>query len=794
MKTAKTRFVVNAITRAIRGALIALVTLPLAGIAQTADPNDDLDALILPLNYLQVGALNVSEDSPKFGEYNGLYRSGVYFLGDFDVRGGDAYGNGGGTMRWEVNGENLGTTSRSAAATVTDQGSWMLGIGFDQSRHYTTDGNYQTPYQGSPGDNLFVLSPGFGVINTTTTTSGGVITSTNKGTQTLTPDQLAAFHTDNIYTERQNTSFMAGYNFNPEWGLKFDYKRLDQSGSKLIGAATDFYDLTGSGGFKYGGERIAILPNPTEYKNDTFNFALNWVGANAFATAAYYGSLFHDDYSGVTFSNPYVSGGTGNAPAPAPGTSPGAAFPLSTMSTPPNNQLHQFNFTGGYIFSPATKLTGGFSYARGTQNASYAGTYTVVPNTVPDLPVGSLDGKVLMKHVDLKLTHQATSALNFAAGFKFNERDNETPSHTYTFLDLGGEEQTVVNIPMSNKRYQFDVGGDYRINSHQRLHLGYEYDHIKRWCNNALANNAQGELSSTNAGYYTTASCVQVPKNEENRLVASYNLKAGETVDTYIRYTYGDRDATVNPSFYNPMQGNDEGFENFGYLAFFDASRKEHLFKAGINWQATAKFAVDLNGRYTKDDYGSTLGVQKGETASANLDASYSFSDVSMISAYFSWQRRTRNLFTASGRNAVAPLNTLWSNDLADRDNTFGVNAAQKDLLKGKFELKEDFTYSLSKSKYITTLEANINPTLANQGEAPNISSDLKQFRLSGTYHLNRSSDISAGYLYQRLKASDYFYNAFQYGFTPTSLLPTNQSAPNYTVNTVFVAYRYNFR
>ncbi len=63
--------------------------------------------------------------------------------------------------------------------------------------------------------------------------------------------------------------------------MKFDFKRLDESGAKLIGAGTDAYDLTGAGGFNYGGERIAILMNPTEYRNDTFNLALNWVGKQA---------------------------------------------------------------------------------------------------------------------------------------------------------------------------------------------------------------------------------------------------------------------------------------------------------------------------------------------------------------------------------------------------------------------------------------------------------------------------------------------------------------------------------
>jgi len=793
MKSGERSFALSAISLAIRGALLLMCAAPLAALAQDENGGDDVKALTCPTNYVQIGALNVPTDSPKFGEYNGLNESGVYALADFEVRGGDSYCQNSGTMRWEASGTNLGTTSRNIGASVTSQGQWSFGIDYDQLRHYTAEG-YQTPFQGGRGDNLFVLSPSFGVINTTTTTTAGVITSASKGSQTLTPDQLAAFHHEDVYNERENTSLSAGYVFNKDWSFKFDFKRMDESGAKLIGAGSDAYNLTSSGGFNYGGERVVILMNPMEYKNDTFNLALNWVGRQGFVTAAYYASLFHDDFAGVSWSNPFVSGGTGSAPTPPTGTSPGPAFPISTMSTPPGNQFHQINLTGGYIFSPATKLTGGFSYGRNTQDASFAGTYTTVPNTMPDLPVSSFDGRVITKHADVKLTHQFNNALSLTAGAKYNERVNESASHTFTFLDLGGEEQTVVNIPMSNKREQFDLAADYRIDSRQKLHLGYEYDHIDRWCDNALANNAQGELSTANTGYYTFASCVQVPKNTENKLVATYKIKFNDRLDFNAGYTHGDRSADVNPSFYNPMQANNQGFENFGYLAFFDASRKENLFKAGVNWQLNDKFSVGVNGRHMKDDYDSILGVQNGDASSANVDLNYSVSENVSFGGYASWQKRTRDLLTASGRDALHLRPTLWSNTLADRDNTVGLNGRQKGLLKGKLELSEDFTYALSKSKYYTTLVQNIPPAVGNLGTSPNISSDVKQFRAMGTYDLNPSSKLMLGYLYQRLKSNDYFYNAYQYGFTPASLLPTNQQAPNYSVNTVFVAYRYSFR
>jgi hypothetical protein len=44
------------------------------------------------------------------------------------------------------------------------------------------------------------------------------------------------------------------------------------------------------------------------------------------------------------------------------------------------------------------------------------------------------------------------------------------------------------------------------------------------------------------------------------------------------------------------------------------------------------------------------------------------------------------------------------------------------------------------------------------------------------------------------LSSDDYLYNAYQYGYTPATLLPTNQQSPSYEMNAIFAAYRYSFR
>jgi hypothetical protein len=48
--------------------------------------------------------------------------------------------------------------------------------------------------------------------------------------------------------------------------------------------------------------------------------------------------------------------------------------------------------------------------------------------------------------------------------------------------------------------------------------------------------------------------------------------------------------------------------------------------------------------------------------------------------------------------------------------------------------------------------------------------------------------------LYKKLKSDDYYYSAYQLGWTDVTVLPTNQQAPNYSVNVLMASYMYSFR
>ena len=296
MKTRNEKMKVSVLALAVQAALIAMFALP--AVASAAD--DEVTALTRPTNSVEIGVANVSQKSAKFGEYNGLDDSGANLVGNFDIRGGNAYDGSDGTTRWGISGNDLGTTSRSLGGSVSNQGQWNLNIGYDELRHNITD-TYQTPQQGSMGGNAFTMPANFGSIN------ASVNPAIQPSARVLTATQLGAFHTEEVGTTRKNTSFGAGYIFNRQWSVQFDYNRLDQSGAKLIGTGSQG-GINLTGGSSGRAEANNVIMNPTNYQTDTFNLALNWAGEKGHLTAGYYGSVFRDGYESLTWQNALASG------------------------------------------------------------------------------------------------------------------------------------------------------------------------------------------------------------------------------------------------------------------------------------------------------------------------------------------------------------------------------------------------------------------------------------------------------------------------------------------------------
>ncbi len=386
--------------------------------------------------------------------------------------------------------------------------------------------------------------------------------------------------------------------------------------------------------------------------------------------------------------------------------------------------------------------------------------------------------------------------------------------------------ETSINAPMSNKKTQAELSADYHITTRQHLSAAYEFVDTKRWCNNALANNAQGSLNAAATGgwaAYTAATCAEVPDTKEDKMTFAYRLHASDSVNFNAGYVYSWRKANVSSSFYNPMQAVDnpagsgaggEGYEVLGFMSFFEASRHEQVIKAGVNWQPGEKVTVSLNGRYTVDRYADLVyGVQDSHLASANFDSTFIFSEHSSASLYATVQGSSRtltNLYKVTASNASATglsgvVGETWTNSLEETDTTFGASLRRDGLAGGKLGLAADLSYSLGNTSYNTSpfagadLEGNTCSAIYYEtcGAAPSIKNSSLRLRLNGSYELGsggRGGKIIMGYTYQHLASDDFLFGAYQYGYTPATLLPTNQQAPSYQVSAIFAAYRYSFR
>ncbi len=709
--------------------------------------DEEVKELITPVNFVDVQGLWVSQSSAKFGEYNGLNKSGGYINGDLGLFGGSAYSDNqnGGTMRYSLTGTNLGLDSRSANLSIADQGNWALGLNYDALTHNLSD-TYQTPYLGTMGGNSFKLPSNFGLV---------------ANTQQMTAGQINAFQNMNIYSQRQNTTFNASKVISPNWNVNFDYNHLDQTGSRLLG-------FGGAGINGATGERIAILPNPTNSTTDTFTLGTNWAGESARVGASYFGSFYQDAYNSVAFQ---TFAGANNT---------------QFMGTMPSNQFNQLNLNGGYDFTKTTKVIANLSYGRGTAN----GNDTGYDKGLMIKPAPSFNAVAVNTHADIKLIDQSLKDLTVWALYRYDKRDNQSSSDMINANSISGSNPYYYpNTPVSYSKQLIELAGQYKLTRNQTIGLTYNNLQVQRWCNNY----------AVGAGFPAGTDCVTGDSNTSNGATAFYKIRPSEDLNFKVSYGYDSRNSNYNQNAITAMStanGNigmvpgQNSNDYVGFVPFFEAARNQQLVKAVANWQATDALSFSLGGRYAEDVYtNSTYGVQNGQTWSLNFDANYAYSDKGSVVGYVTQQNGNRKL-----TDYTATALTTWSNTLQDNATTFGLGFKQDGLFGDKLMLSGDFTYSLATSDYNTSLLSTTATTNCNVvgtcGSPGSIRSAMQALRLQATYKIDKTQQVALQYMFQHLDTNDYYYNGYQLGYTPTSVLPTNQSSPNYNVNVIMLMYR----
>jgi MtrB/PioB family decaheme-associated outer membrane protein len=689
MNANKERFATRCLTLAVRSALASLALIPAAAFAQEEKVLD----LTIPKSAIEAGAGYVSDDSAKFGEYNGLNKKGGYGILNFDLRGG-GYGSDDPT-RWRITGSNLGLDTRNLYGEYGKQGSFRIYGEYDELVKNRSD-SYMTPYTqvgGStfllPGNwivprvpqvsatagNFRGLDPVAGTANalvngvSTPPTAAQIATVNN----TIATD-IPQFYEKDISTQRKRSDAGFIYNIDSRWDVRASISHEDKTGAKLM----NFLSLA-------VGTSAVTLPDPIDQSHDQYNLSVNYSGEKGFFQAAYYGSVFKNNIDSITWQNPFDT------------------TKSSTFSSMPDNQFHQVNATGGYKFSPVTKLVMNASYGRNTQNQQY-----VNGGESPfGLPANSLNGEVRTTTFNLKLTSRPMKDLNVWAGYKYDDRDNKTPVNIYRFYDageaptgsspfngyfnlptsganaMGSNINIYENRPYSKKVNQFDAEGDYKVVEGQFVKLAYQFQKIDRKCNG------------------TWTDCVDADSARENTLRGEYRATMGETVNGRVSYAYSERRVDYNPNGWLglvPMAGQipsggattsvsaflaANGLGGFGPMApwvplqagnlgiffpnnsalpqqfygsrndihelpgmerYYAADRNRDKLRSQVDWQATETLGVTGTLDYNNDDYkNSVFGLQKSKGYVANLEGAWAMAPGTSATAFYTYEDRKDN-------------------------------------------------------------------------------------------------------------------------------------------------------
>ncbi len=659
---------------------------------------------------IELGIGYVTDDAYFFGRYNGLQTEGAYLVGDIDAR---RFSDDGGF--WVVRGTNLGLESRYLRLEGGKQGSHKFFLEWDELPNYMNN-TAKTPFLGVGTDNL-TLPSGFDI-------------DTNLNAN-LNPFELQ--------TKRERVKAGASFVAKQRWLFDVDFSHenkqgVDATGGAILNGTTNIVRFTST----------SLLPEPIDQDTDLINASLSYAGEDGQVDLTYHASFFNNTYDSLSWQDPFV-----------PATSEGS------MALAPDNEFHQLSLTAGYSLPYRSRLTGVASMGRMTQNQKFQ-PYSVNSGVPAN---ESLDGEVWVLNGQLKLSSRPITKLRLNAEILYDERDNQTPVQTYSYIVLdsinaGG---AVTNNPYSYKKSRFNLDANYRFNAIISLRGGYKYNAMER--------------SEFDAGREET---------DENTLFAKLKVKPHSTIDLELYGEAGSRDGG---------EFDQTGYQDPLMRKYNVADRDRTKLGALINYMATEKLYLGARADYSEDDYtGTEIGLTEASQPTVTVDFSYSPVSNLTTYGYYTWEniqssQNGEDLSQAGGGGGTAiPTTGLWQADFDDTFNTVGVGAKWTDL--GKWDLGADLLYSKAVGHIEMTHES------VDEDQYPDNLTEMYSIKLWTDYNYSKRLVYKFGYWYEEYLADNWAVDGLD-PYEPTVVANTlllGNTTMDYEVRVFTVSASYRFQ
>lgn len=707
---------------------------------------------------LELGILYSSEDSFKFGEFTGLEDEGPYAIGNADIDLRPPYDSDSAYF-FRLTGRDLGLDSRFVEMKGGYQGLAKGYIGYDQIPKFITD-SARTPFIGATGTNL-ALPNGW-----------------DPGPNTTGMNNLIA-NLREVEIDHDRKRIFGGFTVNPapHWQVKADYRHEIKEGSRIIGA------IIGNTG---GNPRAALVPEPIDYTTEQLDVAVSYTTRKFQAEVAYFLSLFNNDDTSLTWRNPFTEPDPGD-----PEWAAGVGFPTGQgrLGLPPDNQFHQVTFTGGYNITPTTRAVLDLSHGWMLQDETFL-PYTVnsLLTVTEPLPRSSLDGEIETTLINLKLDSRpaAIPKLHARAGFRWDDRDNDTPQDEFIYIGGDSQDQDTAadssrrrtNLPISYTQTNVTADADYEVYTRTEAGVGYEYERVDRKFR-------------------------EVAETTEHIGKLRLKTKPHQRVSVGIDGSYGIKDGSEY-RFDFPFQATSsiehwaeefpDRWENHPLLRKFDeADRDRARLKGAVTVTPTSYLSLGLAGSYMHDDFDDTIfGLKERKINNMSFDVSYlAAKDVSMY-GYYSFENiesdqagRQFQGFAKFAHSRDPRRNWFIEHD--DEVHTAGLGVRVDNVIKDRLDVGADYVYSMAHSEFAFSQ----GPSLAS-APIPDLESTFHRFTVFGTYNIRKDLTAKLSYGYET-------YETFDWGLdnvrpnTLANVITLGNISPDYAVHLVGASMIYRF-
>ncbi|MPY21423.1 MtrB/PioB family decaheme-associated outer membrane protein [Shewanella sp. YLB-07] len=520
--------------------------------------------------------------------------------------------------RATIEADNLGMENGRLDINAGKSGQYNLNLNYRQIATYKTD-SAMSPYQGVGGDHLTLPD------NWQTAGSSQDMTQLYSS---LNPMELS------LKRKRAGLGFDYTFDADPGeelWTTYLNYQRENKTGLKQ--ASGSFYNQS------------MMLAEPVDYTTDTVEAGIKLKGDNWFTALNYSGSSFKNQYSQLTFDNAFN---------PTFG-----AQTQGTMALDPDNEAHTVSLMGR-VTADKTILSGRVHYGQMTQDQAF-----VTSGYGYQMPAESLDGRVDMTGVNLKLVSRLNRSVSIKASYDYSDRDNKTNVEEWTQISIDSTTgQAAYNTPYDITTQRAKLSANYRITRGMRLEAGYDYRQDDR---------SYQDRETTN----------------EHTLWSKFRLSKFENWDMWIKGSYGERDGSeYQASEWTSNESND-------LLRKYNlADRKRTMVEARITHSPTEALTIDLGTRYALDDYNDTqIGLTESRDLSYDVSASYLINDDMTLTAFYNRQNIESD---QSGSTNFSTPN--WFGVVEDQVDVIGAGWSYNNLMEKKLRLGVDYTYSNSDS------------------------------------------------------------------------------------------------